>query len=248
MKISVYKDYDEMSKAAADLVVNQVRSNPRSLLSLPSGDTPTGMLAYLVQYVQEGKLDLTQCFFVGLDEWLGLDENMEGSCKHYMYSNLFTPAKIQSEKIVFFDALETDVEQDCERINNFIDERGGIDLMLVGIGMNGHIGFNEPGTDFDSYAHQSTLDGVTTKVGQKYFKEQVTLQSGITLGLRHLKEAKTAVLIASGKNKEEIVAAAMEGPVSADVPASIFQLLPTAQVLLDEDAAALLKKLPIEGR
>jgi glucosamine-6-phosphate deaminase len=242
MKISVYNDYDEMSKAAADLVVSQVASNPQSLLSIPSGDTPTGMLRYLVQYVKEKKLDLNECFFVGLDEWLGLGQSTEGSCKHYMYSNLFTPAGIDESKIIFFDAFAENLEEECERINHFINKKGGIDLMLVGIGMNGHIGFNEPGTSFSSYAHQVALDPVTRSVGRKYFKEEVTLTAGITLGLQHLSESKLAVLIASGKQKGEIIAAALEGEVSTKVPASIFQWIPNSQVLLDQDAAALLKK------
>jgi glucosamine-6-phosphate deaminase len=244
MEVSVYKDYEELSKAGADLLLKQVSSKPDSLICIPSGDTPTGMLARLLQYAQEKKVDLSQCYFVGLDEWLGMDENTEGSCKHYMYSHLFTPAQISSGKIVFFDALATDVAQECERINNFIDEKGGLDFMMVGIGMNGHIGFNEPGTNFSSYAHESNLDAVTTEVGQKYFKEQVALKAGITLGLQHLTEAKLAVLIASGTTKAAIVAKALEAEVTTEVPASIFQLIPHASVLLDREAAALLKKAP----
>lgn len=247
MEISVYDDYDEMSKAAANLILDQVDAKSNSLICIPSGDTPTWMLAYLVQYVQENLIDLSKCYFVGLDEWVGMDESDEGSCKHYLRTNLFEPLKIKADKIVFFDALAADLEQECIRINNFIDEHGGIDLMIVGIGMNGHIGFNEPGTDFDTYAHQSTLDVVTAEVGQKYFKKEMSLKAGITLGLRHLTEAKNAVLIASGEKKAPIVAKALEGAITTELPASIFQTIPTASVLLDKGAAAMLKKLANEN-
>jgi glucosamine-6-phosphate deaminase len=243
MEIQVYKDYDEMSKAAANLVVRQVAEKPNSLICIPSGDTPTGMLAHLVQYVQEKKSDLSECYFVSLDEWLGLEVGAEGTCKHYMHSHLFDPLNIKADRIVFFDASANDLEQECERINSFIDERRGIDVLMVGIGMNGHVGFNEPGTDFGTYAHQAKLDSVTTQVGQKYFKKETLLKAGITLGLKHLAEAKTAVLIASGEKKAPIVAKALEAEISTEVPGSIFQMIPTSKVLLDQAAAAMLKKL-----
>lgn len=242
MEISVYDDYEGMSEAAANLLIGQIAQKAGSLICIPSGDTPTGMLARFVRVVQENNIDISACYFVGLDEWLGMDEHDEGSCKHYMQTNLFEPLKIQADKIVFFDALAADLEQECRRINVFIDERGGIDIMVVGIGMNGHIGFNEPGTDFNTYAHQSTLDLVTTEVGQKYFKKEMPLKAGITLGLRHLTEAKNAVLIASGSKKSEIIAEALEGPITTALPASIFQLMPKSKILLDKDAAAMLKQ------
>jgi len=233
-----------MSTAAADLVVAQLAAKPTSLLCFPSGETPTGMLKQLVQYAGEGKTDFSFCYFVGLDEWLGMNENKEGSCKHYMYTHFFDLIAIRPEQIVFFDALTTAVDQECARINDFISGHQGLDLMIVGIGMNGHLGLNEPGTDFDTYAHRSALDQVTVNVGQKYFKNNTVLKEGITLGLRHLKEAKQAVLIASGTKKAPIVAAALQGEVSTDVPASILQDIPQAYILMDQAAASALKESP----
>ena len=241
MKISVYNNYDEMSKAAAELVVNQLTVKPNSLICFPSGESPTRMLAYLVQYANDGKINLSECYFIGLDEWLGMNENHEGSCKHYLYENFFNLLNIDSEKIVFFDALTADTEKECERINDFISQKGGLDLIVVGIGMNGHIGLNEPGTDFNLYAHRSFLDAVTAEVGQKYFKEQTLLTEGITLGLKHLTEAKKAVLIASGVKKADILAEGLEGKITTLVPASVFQTIPSASILLDKDAASKLK-------
>lgn len=248
MKISVYTHYEEMSTAAADQVVAQLAAKPASLLCFPSGETPTAMLKQLVRYAEEGKIDFSACYFIGLDEWLGMDESMEGSCKHYMYTHFFNLVAIRPEQIVFFDALTTDVDQECARVNDFISGHNGLDLMIVGIGMNGHLGLNEPGTDFDAYAHRSSLDQVTVNVGQKYFKNDTVLKEGITLGLRHLKEAKKAVLIASGTKKAPILAAALQGEVTIDVPASILQDIPQALILLDKAAASALKESPhIQG-
>ena len=248
MKISIYTNYEELSTAAADLVVAQLAAKPASLLCFPSGETPTGMLKQLVEYAEEGKIDFSECYFVGLDEWLGMDENREGSCKHYMYTHFFNLVAIRPEQIVFFDALTTNVDQECVRVNDFISAHQGLDLMIVGIGMNGHLGLNEPGTDFDTYAHRSSLDQVTVKVGQKYFKNDTVLKEGITLGLRHLKEAGKAVLIASGTKKAPIVAAALQGEVTINVPASILQGIPQAHIILDKAAASALKESPyIQG-
>ena len=241
MKISVYNDYDAMSKAAAELVAQQLAAKPDSVLCFPSGDSPTGTLKYLVEWANEGKIDLSQCFFVGLDEWVGMDENDVGSCKYYLKTNFFSKLNIAPERITMFDAKADDLEAECERMNAFIAGKGGLDIMMVGIGMNGHIGLNEPGTPFDLYAHLSELDPITVQVGQKYFQKETTLTQGITLGLRHFTEAKKAVLIVSGATKAGIMAKSLEGEVNTAVPASIMQNMPNAIILLDKEAASELK-------
>jgi glucosamine-6-phosphate isomerase len=241
MKISVYDDYDVMSNAAAELVSQQLAAKPDSVLCFPSGDSPTGTLKYLVDWANEGKIDLSQCFFVGLDEWVGMDENDVGSCKYYLKTNFFSKLNIAPERITMFDAKAEDLEAECERMNTFIAGKGGLDIMMVGIGMNGHIGLNEPGTPFDLYAHLSELDPITVQVGQKYFQKETALTQGITLGLKHFTEAKQAVLIVSGAKKAGIMAKSLEGDVSTAVPASIMQTMPNAIILLDKEAASELK-------
>jgi glucosamine-6-phosphate deaminase len=241
MKVSVYNTNDEMSKAAADLVAGQLAKKPESLICFPSGESPTGMLKYLVQYANEGKVNFSQCFIVGLDEWVGMDETDMGSCKHYLNANFFSHLDIDPERVVLFNAKADDLQAECERINSFVSEQGGLDMMIVGIGMNGHLGLNEPGTAFNLYAHVSQLDEVTIQVGQKYFDKQTALTEGITLGLQHLKEARLPVLIASGAKKAGIIARSLQGEVTTGVPASILQTLSNALVLLDEDAASKLQ-------
>jgi glucosamine-6-phosphate deaminase len=242
MKVSVYNTNDEMSKAAADLVAGQLAQKPDSLICFPSGESPTGMLKYLVQYAGDGKADFSQCFIVGLDEWVGMDETDIGSCKHYLNANFFSHLDIDPERVMLFNAKTDDLQGECERINNFIIQKGGLDIMVVGIGMNGHLGLNEPGTAFNLYAHVSQLDEVTIQVGQKYFDKQTALTEGITLGLQHLKEARLPVLIASGAKKAGIIARSLQGKVTTGVPASILQTLSNALVLLDKDAASELQQ------
>ncbi|WP_374951962.1 glucosamine-6-phosphate deaminase [Mucilaginibacter sp.] len=238
MKISKYETYDEMSKAAAALVTKQLAEKPASVICFPSGDSPTGMLKHLVDAANNGRLDLSQCYFVGLDEWVGMDENDVGSCKYYLHTNFFSKVNIAPDHIILFDAKSDNLNGECERINDFISEKGGLDIMIVGIGMNGHLGLNEPGTPFDLYAHRSQLDPVTVEVGQKYFQQATTLTEGITLGLKHLQEAKIPVLIASGIKKAPIIHEALQGTVSTEVPASILQQIKNALILLDDDAGS----------
>ncbi|NEU07030.1 glucosamine-6-phosphate deaminase [Flavihumibacter sp. R14] len=242
MKIRIHTDYDHMCKAAASFVADHIRKNPSALICFPSGDTPTGVLRYLVDDVREGKLNIKECDFVGLDEWAGLNAGDEGSCRHYMDEQFFQPLGIEADKIHFFDGAAADLEAECSRINQLVKEKNGIDLMMVGLGMNGHVGLNEPGVDFSLYAHLSELADDTKEVAKKYFRKEVPLTYGITLGPRHLLEAKVAVLIASGSKKAVIVARTLEGDVGSEVPASIIQRHENAYVYLDEDAALLLSR------
>jgi glucosamine-6-phosphate isomerase len=231
-----------MSRATADLIVEQIRQKPDSLLCFPSGDSPTIVLKYLVKYGLEGHVDFSQCRFVGLDEWIGMDETDEGSCKHYLYSNFFNSLNISLEKMVFFDGLAENPEAECERINQYVRENGPIDLMLVGLGMNGHIGLNEPGADFHAYAHIAELDPVTVQVAQKYFTKTTELTGGITLGLQHFSEAKTAILIVAGEKKADIVFKVLMEEISNQIPGTIIRSHENAFIFLDEEAASSLSE------
>ena len=238
MKLNIYADKDAMSKATADLIVEQIRKKPDSLLCFPSGESPTIVLKYLVKYGLEGPINFGQCRFVGLDEWIGMDENDEGSCKHYLYSNFFNPLKINPEQITFFDGLTENPDLECRRMDQYIQENGPIDLMLVGLGMNGHIGLNEPGVDFHSYAHTTELDPVTVKTAQKYFTKTTELSGGITLGLQHFTDAETAVLIVAGEKKADIVLKVLTEEISNKIPGTIIRSHRNSIIFLDGEAAS----------
>jgi glucosamine-6-phosphate deaminase len=240
MKILISENYDALSKKAAGMVVEQLKQKPASLLCFPSGESPTGMLKYLVSYAREGKADFSACSFIGLDEWAGMSSGNEGSCSHYLFAHFFTPMHIAPARITLFNGMAADAEVECERINSYLAAHGPIDMMIVGVGLNGHLGLNEPGADPQARAHVNDLDPLTVTVAQKYFSGETHLTKGLTLGLKNLQEAKTAVLIASGSKKAAIIAKALKGEVTPGVPASIMQKIDAGYVLLDEDAAKLL--------
>ena len=242
MKISTYPNNDTMSLAAAQLIANQVKEKPSSLICFPSGESPAGVFRHLIKMVNDNTVDLSECYFVGLDEWVGLGAGDDGSCTRFLKENFFGPAKIKDEKVYFFNAQAADLDAECDAMNAHIEQHGPLDIMMVGIGMNGHIGLNEPGTDFNLYANHSALDPVTVTVGQKYFKQETHLTAGVTLGLKHLQEAKIPLLVASGKKKAEILQKALLGEITNQVPASIFQQLTNGVVLLDEDAGSQLNQ------
>lgn len=241
MELRTKANYDELSAATADLIARQIQHKPDSLLCFPSGDTPTGTFTILVNHSKEGKISFSQCHFIGLDEWVGMDRNDKGSCQYYMYTQFFEPAKIPPSRITFFDAKATDLLSECKRVDQMIFDRGPLDLVIVGVGLNGHIGLNEPGTAFDTYCHISQLEETTKKVGQKYFSASTPLKSGITVGLKHIIEARCVVVIASGEKKAGIIKKIITGPVTEQVPGSILQHHQNAVFVLDEAAASQLK-------
>lgn len=227
-----------MSAAVADIVLDQLARKPNSLFCFPSGDSPTGMLNILVNKIKEGKADFTKAKFVGLDEWVGMERNDVGGCKHYMYEKFFDPAGIRNDQIIFFDATAKDLQGECKMVDKVILDHGRIDLVVVGIGMNGHLGLNEPGSSFTNYCHVVDLEDSTKKVAQKYFSNSTFLKQGITLGLKHITEAKTTIVIASGEKKSQIIQRIVEGPVTEQVPGSIMQTLNHGLVIVDEGAAS----------
>jgi glucosamine-6-phosphate isomerase len=242
LKTHISPTYDTLSRQAADFIADYVRQKPASFICVTSGDSPTGTYAYLAAYAQAGEVDFSQCRFVGLDEWMGMGPSDEGSCSHQLLTRFFGPAQIRAEQYVLFDATAPDMAAECQKMNDHIRQHGPLDLMLVGIGVNGHIGLNEPGVSFDLYAHVSELHPTTKAVGQKYFQRETPLEHGVTLGLRHLLAARVAILFANGAKKTDIVARALQGEVTNEVPASILQRHPEAHIFLDEAAAAGLKQ------
>lgn len=242
MKVIICNDYDDLSKKTAGFIADFINEKPDALFCPTAGDTPAGTYKNLVELSNQGKVDFDGIKFVGLDEWVGMNEKEKGGCKNFVYENLFKPLNINSSNIKFFDACSDNLDGECKKIDNYINENGLIDLMFLGLGMNGHVGLNEPGVDFDSYSHVIKLDPTTKKVCQKYFKEKINLEKGITLGIRHFMESKCVILIASGAKKAEIVKKVVEGNITNEVPASILQLHNNCYLFLDSEAASMLTR------
>ncbi len=238
MNIRIYEDHNQLSLQAAQLLIDIIKEKPNAVLCLAAGETQLVMYQTLARLLPEKGVDFSKVHCIGLDEWVGILPTNPGSCQAILRNNLLDPLHIRENKIHFFDALATDLSAACYTMDALIKKLGGIDLICVGIGMNGHIGFNEPGVSPALRCHIATLDNTTRTVGQKYFHEKTPLTSGITLGLTYLLEAKTAVLMASKKAKAGIVKKALEEPIDPQVPASIIRKHTHGIVLLDQEAAS----------
>ena len=242
MTIHQFLDYNTLSQHTAEHLAAIIHRKPDALLCLASGDTPTETYRRFVTLAKTGRVDVSQCTFVGLDEWVGFGPEDVGSCSYYMFRDLFTPLNLRPEQIVLFNAKADDLTAECTRIDSVIEGGGGLDVLLVGMGMNGHIALNEPGTPFKLGCHVVELAESTKTVGQKYFTTQTPLTQGITLGLQHLTEAHEVILLVSGDKKAGVLRDALRGSVTEQLPASVLQNKLNAQIWVDKAAGHLLNE------
>lgn len=240
MQVKVYPDYETLSAHTADLIIQYINQKPTSLICIASGHTPIGVFQKLKLAIDQKKVNLSSCTFLSLDEWLGIDPTDSGSCLSMLQRDCFIPLQLKPEQIHYFNVKAPDLLQECNRINDLIEKNGGLDVMLVGVGTNGHIGMNEPGTSFESLAHVSELAEETKTVGQKYFTATTTLSQGITLGLSHLQQARLPIVMANGSRKAAILAKALKGDATEQIPVSIVHRIPQVWVMLDQEVASLL--------
>lgn len=238
MKIIIADDYKDMSRKAANYLSAQVILKPGSVIGLATGETPIGTYNQLVNWYKKGDIDFSQTKTVNLDEYKGLEETHEQSYRFFMNENLFDRINIDKKNTYLPNGMAEDEEAECERYNGIIEKLGGIDMQLLGIGLNGHIGFNEPGESFEKMTHCVELTQSTKDANQRLFKpgEKVP-EKAFTMGIKSIMQSKHILLIASGANKAEIVKEAFFGPVTPKVPASILQLHNHVTVIVDKDAA-----------
>ena len=240
MEIFVADTYQEISKQAADQLIQAMRLLKYPLLCPASGDSPAGLYKELVDRFNRDQLDISDWHFVGLDEWAGMNGNDEGSCRFHLDNQLFNPLQVKKERICFFDGRAKDLESECEKTENFIAEHGGIHVAILGLGTNGHIAMNEPGTSPALRSHVAAIDPVTQQAGQKYFKEPKQISHGITLGPATLMAARHIIVIANGSHKAEIVKRIINEEISEELPASLLCKHPSFKIYLDAEAAQLI--------
>lgn len=238
MNINVFENFDKMSCEAAKLIISLINKKPESLITFANGNSPKGVFKYLLQAKDDGKVDLTKCKFVILDNFVGISKEDEDVLYSSLNEEFFKIAGILPEQIYDFETRTSDLNVECKRIDDIIFEHGSLDIILLGIGMNGHLGFNEPGSSFNSYTHIIDLDETTQKVGQQYFKHSVSISKGITLGIKHILESKVAIGIADGTKKANIVQKWFEGSITEEMPCSALNLHSNAYVFLDKEAYA----------
>jgi galactosamine-6-phosphate isomerase len=240
MNVQVFSTYEELSKQAAEDITQLLSHKETPLVCMASGDSPAGLYREIVKRVKEKKLDISHWYFVGLDEWMGMNENDEGSCRFHLNNQFFNPLQISNERICFFDGKAIDVNEECKRTENFVSKHKGIDVVILGLGLNGHIGMNEPGTSPNLHSHVAEIHPTTQQAGQKYFTKPQQLSQGLTLGIATIMEAKNILLIVNGAHKSKIVQQVLQGEISEQVPASLLRKHAGLKVYLDSSAAQLL--------
>ena len=234
------KDYNELSKKAADIIGAQVILKPDCVLGLATGSTPVGAYKELIKAYEAGELDFSQVKSVNLDEYKGLTGDHDQSYRYFMNTNLFDHVNIDKANTNVPSGVEEDGEAECERYNKLIEDLGGIDLQLLGIGGNAHIGFNEPCDEFVKGTHLVTLEEDTRQANARFFAsiDEVPTQA-YTMGIQNIMSAKKVLLLANGKAKAQAVYDTCFGPVKPQVPASILQMHPDCVIIADEDALSL---------
>lgn len=237
MKIYKVKDYEQLSKKAANIIASVVTLKPDCVLGLATGSSPVGTYAELVKMYKAGDLDFSQVTTVNLDEYKGMDGTNEQSYRYFMNYHLFSKVNIPLENTHVPDGTVEDTEAGCKAYNEILHQAGPADLQLLGIGHDGHIGFNEPGDYFPKETHCMKLAEETIQANKRFFQsEEDVPRYAYTMGIGTIMSAKTILLVASGTDKAEALARAINGPITPALPGSILQLHPNCIVVADEAA------------
>lgn len=241
MKIIRAKDYNDMSRKAANIIMSQVILKPDSVLGLATGSSPIGTYERLVQSYQAGDVDFSDVTTVNLDEYFGLTADNDQSYSYFMHHNLFDHVNIDPARTNLPDGTEPDIEKECARYDALIASLGGTDLQLLGLGRNGHIGFNEPSDSFAAGTHCVELTESTIEANKRFFASADDVpRRAYTMGIGTIMRAKKILVVASGADKAEAVRAVCRGEIKPQVPGSVLQLHPDVIVIADEAAASLL--------
>ena len=242
--MQIYKatDYKDMSRKAANIISAQVIMKPNCVLGLATGSTPIGTYQQLIEWYKKGDLDFSDVTTVNLDEYKGLPRTNDQSYYYFMHQNLFDQVNINPENTHLPNGMEPNSEKECARYESLIHSLGGVDLQLLGLGHNGHIGFNEPGEAFEKETHCVDLQERTIEANKRFFASADDVpKEAYTMGIKTIIQAKKILVIVSGEDKADIVAKAFFGPVTPAVPASILQMHNDVTLVGDEAA---LSKIP----
>ena len=236
MKIITVESYEKLSEMAAEIICNQVNSKPESILGLATGSSPVGAYKKMAELNKEGKVDFSKVISVNLDEYVGLTGDNDQSYRYFMDNNLFKFINIKPENTYVPNGCAEDLAKEGEKYDEHIVSLGGIDLQLLGIGLDGHIGFNEPDDCFIGPTHEVELDPSTIEANARFFESIDDVpKTAITMGMKSIMQAKKVLLIANGQSKKDIVNKAFYGPITPQVPASILQLHPDVTVIFSEN-------------
>ncbi len=240
MRLIRAKDYQDASRKVANIISAQVILKPDCVLGLATGSSPLGAYSQLIKWNEQGDVDFSQTKTVNLDEYVGLAADHDQSYSYFMHHNFFDHINIDPQNTNLPNGLELDEAKESARYDKVIRDLGGVDLQLLGIGANGHIGFNEPAEEFETGTHRVDLTASTIAANSRFFEdESMVPRQAYTMGMLDIMQAKRVVMIATGKNKAQAVYDAFCGPVTPQMPASIMQLHPDFVLVADEDALSL---------
>lgn len=238
MKKIVCKNYDELSKIAAGIIQEQINAKPDTVLGLATGSTPIGTYKELINRCKQGELDFSNVTTFNLDEYYKIPKDNPQSYHYFMHQNLFNHINIKPQNVNIPNGYAENVDEECDRYEGLIEKAGGVDLQVLGIGSNGHIGFNEPAAELNSETHMTKLTETTVRDNSRFFDNiEDVPKNAITMGIGTIFKAKKIILLISGKNKAEVAQKIFEGKISTDIPATLLQLHSNTTVIIDEDAA-----------
>jgi len=249
MLVILRKTYDDLSHEAARLIADRLRRKPNLVLGLATGSTPLGLYKALIEMHKREGLDFSKVTTFNLDEYVGLPPSHEQSYRRFMHDNFFSHINLDSRYTHVPDGMANDIEAHCEWYEQRIRDVGGIDIQVLGIGANGHIAFNEPGSSLGSRTRIKTLTEATMRDNARFFfqrKPEEVPRYAITMGIGTIMEARELLILASGEKKADAVKSAVEGPITATCPASICQMHRRAFFFIDEGARSKLTQVPIE--
>lgn len=237
MEVIICKDYAELSKKAAEIFTEQINNKPDSILGLATGSTPEGLYENLIQTYKAGKLTFKDITSFNLDEYYGLSGDDDQSYRYFMDQKLFNHVDINKDKTFVPDGLAKDINAFMDDYEKMIADKGGIDLQILGIGINGHIGFNEPSDSFSKKTSLVDLTPSTIEANSRFFdKYEDVPKKAISMGIGTIMRSRKIILMASGENKQDAIYGAVKGPISPKLSASVLQLHPDVTIIVDEAA------------
>lgn len=245
-RIQISEDSSGVASAAADIVEELVRLRPNAVLALPTGRTPIELYEELVRRSKLGRIDWSAVRAFNLDEWVGVRPDSEASYARFMAERLYAHVNIPRSQCFIPNGTATDLNRECRKYEDAIDTAGGIDLAILGIGRNGHIGFNEPGTPFDSRTHVATVSEDTRRANAYAFRSDDPPRQAITVGIATILQSRRIILLVTGSEKAEILYQALHGPIDIAVPASVLQRHPKVTVTADRAASSLLPQSGVQ--
>ena len=239
MNIVVVKNYNELSCQAAQLIADQIINKKNSVLGLATGSTPIGMYKELIRLNQEEGLDFSKVVTFNLDEYYGLSPEHPQSYCFFMWNILFKYINIKKENVHLLNGVAENIDKECKQYEDLIQKSGGIDLQILGIGDNGHIGFNEPDISLNTRTHLVNLTAKTIRANSRFFNNpQEVPKQAITMGIGTIMRAKKIILLVNGKRKARVIERTINGPITTKVPATVLQLHNEVNIIVDQEAAS----------